>query len=79
MNNNKLRHKGVISLIFLIIIASGCAGNYNPDSDLHDCRWGYYDGCNACNIADGKVTSCTERYCESSEYEEPECLSLIKR
>ena len=33
----------------------------------------WYDGCNGCRVVDGKVTGCTEMYCE--EYRKPGCTA----
>lgn len=39
--------------------------------DLEKCSV-YYDGCNTCSVVDGKLWSCTERYCIQKD--EPKCL-----
>ena len=34
----------------------------------------WFDGCNICAVQDGQIVSCTERFCEPDQKEDPKCL-----
>jgi len=44
-------------------------GDEIPDNCI---KW--YDGCNGCDVVNGKITSCTEMACQ--DYKEPKCLAF---
>lgn len=71
--------KKILLLILLVLIFSlGCnKEDKKTEIDLKNCKT-YYDGCNTCELVNEEMGSCTERYCEPQEYEQPKCLEYIK-
>ncbi len=66
--------KKILFLLMLIalIVLSACSNDF--DTDLSDCKR-YYDGCNICQVENGKITTCTKMLCQ--ENKEPKCLESI--
>ena len=58
---------GIIGLLIIL----GCTTEPSSSTDLSNCKK-YFDGCNYCDVEDGKITGCTEMACQ--EYKEPKCL-----
>jgi len=56
--------------------ACGCYGpprcERNAQQDISEFCISWFDGCNTCSVTDGKISGCTEKYCEVIE--EPKCL-----
>ncbi len=64
----------ILAMIFFSIVAAGCTVNNSYGEDklgLSNCEK-YYNGCNTCDVLDGKIILCTEEVCR--EYGEAKCL-----
>ena len=64
----------IIGIMLGLLLVAGCSIKPNKDIDLSNCKK-YFDGCNTCDVVDGKVAGCTEMAC--SVYQEPRCLEYI--
>ena len=65
-NMDKLLIALLVIALFLLV---GC-NKSDTSIDLTNCK-SYFDGCNGCNVENGKITSCTEKFCDV--YSEPKC------
>ncbi len=68
----------ILAIILFSIVAAGCTVNNSDEKnkvDLSNCKI-YYDGCNTCDVLDGKIIQCTERVC--TKYGESKCIKIIE-
>tara|TARA_Y100000310_G_C20379891_1_gene667584 strand:+ start:338 stop:562 length:225 start_codon:yes stop_codon:yes gene_type:complete len=63
----------IFGLLLSLIIVAGCTNN----TDLNNCKVAY-DGCNTCQVIDGKITSCTEIACGNNYLKKPVCKEYYK-
>src|SRR3989338_1952810 len=74
MENQKVK-LGLFLILFSLVIIVFSQNNVFADTNQQppaDCT-SWFDGCNTCEVVDGKVGACTKKGCV--EYEKPKCLA----
>jgi uncharacterized lipoprotein NlpE involved in copper resistance len=61
-----------VVLIIALLMLNACTNKSNSNIPSN-CKT-YFDGCNTCGVAEGKIVGCTEKAC--GLYSEPKCLEL---
>lgn len=78
--------KKALLLTFVLLTLTACGGSkksapptaITPTGvNLESCAL-YFDGCNNCQVQEGKITACTKKYCDQTSTGKPVCLETTQ-